>query len=153
MNNTLFVLCEDVTVDGKTNQWTFFKHIEKINLAVPKEQIEQKKTFSVRGKFNVVTFWRSSKEETAEIKYLLTDESGDVLLETPGYKIENKKKGTTPKHRLMLTQLPVKSSGEYYLELYKRGEKGYKKEAEILLTVEIKEKEEKNTPPEDTEKK
>ena len=142
MINTLFILCEDASIDSKTNQWSFFKHIEKINLSIPKDQRKEGQGISVKGKFNLVSFFEADGQEEAEIKYLFVDENGDVLMETPGYKIASQEGKFSPKHRLILNQIPIKESGRYFFKLYKKENDGYKEVSEIGIDVSLKVKEE-----------
>ena len=142
MKNTLFLLCEDVTVDSKTNQWTFIKHIEKMNLVVPAEKRAEEQNLSVKGKFNLTSFWKGEGGEEIELKYLLVDPAGDVLMDTPGYKLQIKDGVAIAKHRLVLGQIPIKSSGRYHFKLYKREKGSYEEEAEIGVEVAIKESQE-----------
>ncbi len=142
MRNTLFVLCEDVTVDSKTNQWILFKHIEKINLSVPAKERKEGQIISVKGKFNLVSFWDVKEKEETEIKYLFVDESGDTLVDTPGYKLEGKENPSTLKHRLILDRVPVKDSGRYYFKIFKREGGSYQEEAQMGIDIVVDVKEE-----------
>ena len=140
MKNTLFIFCEDISVDGQTNQWTFFKHVEKINLVLPPEKRKEGQSLSIKGKFNIASFWEGEEGEEIELKYLLVDPEGDVLVDTPGYKLQAKDGVKTPKHRMILNHIPVKESGRYFLKLYKKQKEGYEEEAEIGVDIVIKDK-------------
>lgn len=135
MRNTLFLLCEDVTVDSKTNQWILFKHIEKVNLSVPAKERKEGQIISVKGKFNLVSFWDVKENEKTEIKYLFVDETGDTLVDTPGYKLEGKENFSTLKHRLILDRIPVKDSGRYYFKIFKREEGSYQEEVQMGIDI------------------
>lgn len=129
-------------MDGKTNQWILFKHIEKVRLSVPVTERKEDQIISVKGRFNLVSFWDAKENEETEIKYLFVDESGDTLIDTPGYKLEGKEKPSTLKHRLVLAQIPVKDSGRYYFKIFKREAGSYREETQmgIDIVVDVKEK-------------
>ena len=139
MRNTLLLLCEDVTVDNKTNQWSFFKHIERVSLVVPKGKLEEQRNISIKGRFNIVSFWEVGQSKEVETKYQLVDAEGDVLLDTPPYKMEAKEGSSNLKQRLVLDQIIVRGNGTYYLKLFKKGEGGFITESILSIDVVIKE--------------
>ncbi len=138
MKNTLFVACEDVSVDNKTNQWTIFKHIEGINLALSPEQKKESQKISLKGRFNLVSFWNKAKgKQEIEIKHRFVNENGEVLIDVPDYKLEVKGKGTTLKHRLILNQLIIENPGRYFFVLLEKQGDTYKKISEIGINISI----------------
>ncbi len=137
MKNTLFILCEDVSVDKQTNQWTIFKHIEKINLVIPRE--EEKKNVSVKGKFNLVSFFREEKGvKEAQVKYQMVNEEDSVLIDSPSYDLELKDDSPVFKQRVMLNKLNFKDSGRYYFKVLKKDGEEYKEQSRIGIDVSIK---------------
>ncbi len=122
-------------MDSKTNQWILFKHIEKVNLSVPAKERKEGQIISVKGKFNLVSFWDVKENEKTEIKYLFVDETGDTLVDTPGYKLEGKENFSTLKHRLILDRIPVKDSGRYYFKIFKREEGSYQEEVQMGIDI------------------
>ncbi len=137
MKNTLFILCEDVSVDKQTNQWTIFKHIEKINLVIPRE--EEKKNVSVRGKFNIVSFFREENGvKEAQVKYQMVDDQDSVLIDSPSYDLELKDDSPVFKQRVMLNKLNFKDSGRYYFKVLKKDGEEYKEQNRIGIDVSIK---------------
>lgn len=142
MKNTLFLLCEDVTIDNKTNQWSFFKHIERMSLVVPPNKTDSNRNIAVKGRFNLVSFWEVGQSKEVETKYQFVNEEGDVLLDTPSYKMEAKEGNINLKQRLVLDQIVVRDTGRYYFKLFKKEADGYKTEAVISIDVIVKEQEE-----------
>ncbi len=145
MRNTLFLLCEDITVDSKTNQWSFFKHIERMSLTVPRDKFEEGKSISVKGRFNLVSFWEVGQSKELETKYQFVNEDGEILLDTPSYKMEAKEGNLNLKQRLILDQVVVKDSGTYYFKLFKKDQGGYAVQAVISINVVVSPKEEEQS--------
>ncbi len=138
MKNTLFVACEDVSVDNQTNQWTIFKHIERINLVLSPEQRKENKKISLKGKFNLVSFWSKTKDEQEiEIKHKFINENGEVFIDIPDHKLQAKGEGTLLKHRLILNQVVIGDSGRYFFVLLQKEGDRYKEISKINIDISI----------------
>ncbi len=146
MKNISLILCEDISVDRDTGQWSTHKHMEKINLVVPPERKEEGKAFSIKGRFKLLSFWSKEKgdeeRENFKIKCELLDDEGKKLMESPEYEVPLHK-GPITKHRISLDGLVIKEGGQYTLKLLKEEESGsYREENSYPFEVLIEEKEE-----------
>ncbi len=138
MKNILLVLSEGSSIDKETGQWSILNIIENFNIKPPKEE-----KFSIRGKFDLVSFW--GREEVNELEefrviYKFIDKEGNVLIETPEIKFSVKEGLSTVKHRLRLSQIPLKGEGRYYFQALKKENGVYKKVSQTPINVKIDEK-------------
>ncbi len=139
MKNTLFLVCENSSIDKETGQWSFFKSIEKINLNISSEKLREDQKISLQGKFNLISFWSKEKGESdLEIKYQLLDNTGEVLINTPSYKISTKEDIPVLKHRLIINYFIAKESGRYFFKVFQKKNNEYREESKLAIDVRIK---------------
>lgn len=142
MSKPSLVFCEDVLIDQTTGQWSFLKQIENINLSLLSGQADRKDKLVIRGRFNLVSFWFRQKSQSITIQYQLADSRGDLLMNSPEYRLTFNQKQILFRHRVMLDRLIVRGPGSYSFKVARKTDQGYRTEAEIFFNISIRQNEE-----------
>ncbi len=136
MKNVWSIICENFSIDPKSNLLSIVNCIEEIRLEIDKDKLSKIDKITVPINLQLISLWvvdDFSKINSIKIKIELIDPDGRVLNKISNI-IKSNKGEKRIKSVININGIPITKSGRYYFKIFKKDKK-YKVVSEIPLDI------------------